>query len=280
MAEARPYWTGYIRLSLVTFPVRLYAAVTSTKKIKLHKLSRNSGERIHYKDTTESEGAVEKENIVKGYEYEKGQYVEIEDAELKKLRAQSRKTIDLVQFTDLSDIDPIYFDKPYFVAPDGEIAFEAYVTLRDSLRNTHKVALGQIVIGGHERIAAIKACHNGLLMETLRYGYEVRDASKYFDDVSDDIRVDKDQLKLAEQLIEAKTSKFDPRDFKDTYQEGLMEIIKAKLAHRPVHLPAEEEEPGKVVDIMDALKRSLAEAHHRKQKPKKAPSRKSKSHVA
>ena len=266
-ANARAYWKGHIRLSLVTFPVQLYAAVTDTQKIKLHKLSKKSGERIHYKDTTESEGAVSKENIVKGYEYEKGQYVEIDDSELKKLKVESRHTIDLVQFTDLKDIDPIYFDKPYFVAPDGDIAMEAFITLRDALRDTKKVALGQITIGGRERIAAIKPCHNGLILETLRYSYEVRQAAQYFDVVDEDVKPHKDQILLAEQLIEAKSGKFDPKAFKDSYQEGLLEIIQAKLAHRKVHLPAGRPEPGNVVNIMDALKRSLAET--RKKQPAK-----------
>lgn len=266
-ANARAYWKGHIRLSLVTFPVQLYAAVTDTQKIKLHKLSKKSGERIHYKDTTESEGAVSKENIVKGYEYEKGQYVEIDDSELKKLKVESRHTIDLVQFTDLKEIDPIYFDKPYFVAPDGDIAMEAFITLRDALRDTKKVALGQITIGGRERIAAIKPCHNGLILETLRYSYEVRQAAQYFDVVDDDVKPHKDQILLAEQLIEAKSGKFDPKAFKDSYQEGLLEIIQAKLAHRKVHLPAGRPEPGNVVNIMDALKRSLAET--KKKQPAK-----------
>ncbi len=271
-ANARAYWKGHIRLSLVTFPVQLYAAVTDTQKIKLHKLSKKSGERIHYKDTTESEGPVEKENIVKGYEYEKGQYVEIDDSELKKLKVESRHTIDLVQFTDLKDIDPIYFDKPYFVAPDGDIAMEAFITLRDALRDTKKVALGQITIGGRERIAAIKPCHNGLILETLRYSYEVRQAAQYFDVVDDDVKPHKDQILLAEQLIEAKSGKFDPKEFKDSYQEGLLEIIQAKLAHRKVHLPAGGPEPGNVVNIMDALKRSIAET--KKKQPVKQQSAK------
>ena len=152
---ARAYWTGHIRLSLVTFPVRLYAAVTDTKKIQLHKISKNSGERIHYKDSTATEGLVEREDISKGYEYEKGKYVEINDKELKKLKAESSHTIDLVQFTDLKDIDPIYFDKPYFVAPDGDLANEAYVTVRDALFHAKKVALGQITIAGRERMRSI-----------------------------------------------------------------------------------------------------------------------------
>lgn len=256
---ARAYWTGHIRLSLVTFPVRLYAAVSDAKKIQLHKISKSSGERVHYKDSTETEGLVEKENITKGYEYEKGQYVEIDDKELKKLKAESSHTIDLVQFTDLKDIDPIYFDKPYFVAPDGKLANEAYITVRNALSNSKKIALGQITIGGRERIAAIKACEKGLILETLRYNYEVRNAHTYFDKVDDNIRINKDQVDLAELLIKQKSKKFDPKAFKDTYQEGLMEIIKAKIGHRAARLPEEKEtKQENVVNIMDALRKSLA----------------------
>jgi DNA end-binding protein Ku len=272
-ADARAYWKGHIRLSLVTFPVHLYTAVTDTQKIKLHKISKDSGERIHYQDTTATEGAVAKEDIVKGYEYEKGHYVEIEDDELQKLKVESRHTIDLVQFTDIKDVDPIYFDKPYFIAPDGEIAMEAYVTLRDALRETKKAALGQITIAGRERIAAIKPCGKGLILETLRYDYEVRQASQYFNEVDEDIKPNKDQLGLVEQLIKVKTAKFDPKKFKDTYQEGLMEIIKAKLGHRKAVLPKERGKPQNVVNIMDALKRSLNEAQ---KKPAKASQTKAK----
>ena len=274
--DAHAYWTGHIRLSLVTFPVRLYAAVTAAQKIQLHKISKDSGERVHYQDTTASDGVVEKEDITKGYEYEKGHYIEIDDAELKKLKAETSHTIDLVQFTDLKEIDPIYFDRPYFVAPDGEIAEEAYVTVRDALRESKKVALGQITLQGRERIAAIKACDKGLILETLRYSYEVREAAAYFEDVAK-ASADKDQLKLAEQLIDAKSAKFDPHAFKDRYQEGLMEIIKAKLGNRPAHLPTTREEPGKVVNIMDALKKSLAQtqkAEAPEAKPAKKPAKK------
>ena len=266
-APAHAYWKGHIRLSLVTFPVEMYPAVSDAQKIKLHKISKGSKERVHYKDTTEGDGDVEKSDIVKGYEYDKGQYIEINDAELKKLKVESSHTIDLVQFTDLKDVDPIYFDKPYFLAPDGDIAMEAYVTLRDALHDTKKVALGQISIGGRERIAAIKACDKGLILETLRYNDEVRQAGQYFDVVDDDVKPNKEQLSLAADLIKSKSKKFDPKMFKDHYQEGLMEIIQAKLGHRKPHIAKSRAEPGNVVNIMDALKRSLAESGKTKKKP-------------
>ncbi len=238
------YWTGHIRLSLVTFPVRLYNAVTETQKIRLHKYDRRSGQRIHYQNLNDEGDPVEPEDIVKGYEYEKGGFVPVEDDELEKLRIESKHTIDLVQFTDISSIDPIYFDSPYFIAPEGEIALEAYAVMLESLPPTEKVALGQIVLANRERIASIKPCRKGLIMETLRYNYEVRRAEDYFGDIRDQ-DVDKEQLKLAGQLIESKTAEFDPLKFKDMYQDGLQEIINAKLEHRkidfghaPLRIPA------------------------------------------
>jgi len=272
------YWKGNVRLSLVTFPVELYVGVSDAQKVRLHKLSKESGERVHYKDTTESEGTLKKSDIVKGYEYEKGQYIEIDDDELNKLKIESTHTIDLVRFTDMKDIDPIYFDKPYYIVPQGKLAQEAYITVRDALRESKKVALGQVTIGGRERIAAIKACGKGLLLETLRYNYEVREAGQYFEDISEKIKPDKDQIALAQQLIKSKSGKFDPKTFKDTYQEGLLEIIHAKLGHRKAKLPKEAPQPDNVVNIMDALKRSLEQSGGKnKAKPaakKKAPAKK------
>ena len=256
----RAYWTGHIRLSLVTFPVRLYAAVTDTNNIRLHQYNRETGERIHYQKVSgKKEKEVDPDDIVKGYEYEKGHYVPIEDEELDKLKAESGHTIDLIQFTESKDIDPIYYDRPYYVAPDDKIGHEAYATVREALRKSSKVALGQIVIAGKERIAAIKPCGDGLILETLRYAQEVREAEQYFNDLDTKTDIDKDQLKLATQLIDAKTEPFDPKEFKNSYQTGLMEIIEAKLKNKKVKIKHAEEEPGTVVNIMDALKQSLAE---------------------
>lgn len=271
---ARAYWNGHIRLSLVTFPVRLYAAVTETEKIRLHKIEKKSGKRIHYTNKTEDKSDVDASDIVKGYEYEKGQYIEIEDKELKKLKAESKHTIDLVQFTDSKDIDAIYYDRPYYLVPDGPIAEEAFVTLRDSLREEKKVALGQITLAGKERIAAIKPCGKGLVLETLRYSYEVNRANEVFRDIPETVKVSKDQINLAAQLIESKSAPFDPSAFKDTYQEGLLEIINAKLQHRKPSLAASRKEPGNVVNIMDALKKSLAQTGKKAPAKKKAAAKK------
>lgn len=253
------YWTGHIRLSLVTFPVRLYNAVTGTQKIRLHKYDRVSNQRIHYQNLNEGGEVVDPQDVIKGYENEKGNFVPVENEELEKLRIESKHTIDLVQFTPLSSINPMYFDSPYFITPDGDIALEAYMTLHEALMRSGKAGLGQIVLSNRERIVAIKSYGKGMIMETLRYNYEVRDSEEYFADIKE-IPINKEQLKLAEMLVESKSAPFDPAMFRDRYQEGLQEIINAKLEHRRPdygHAPAR---PGKVINIMDALRRSLEES--------------------
>lgn len=262
MSTPRAYWTGHIRLSLVSFPVRLFAATSPAKTIQLHQYDKNTGKRIRYQKVSGSdEEPVEKDDIIKGYEYEKGQFVPIEDEEIAALKAESNHVIELTQFTDAADIDPIYYDRPYYVAPDEDGVLDAYVTIREALRKAKKVALGRIVIANKERIAAIKPCGDGLMLETLRYAQEVRDAKKFFEEVGDDAEIDDEQLELAQLLIEKKSKPFDPKAFRDTYQQGLMEIIQAKIAGRkPEAEAAPEEDTGNVIDIMDALRRSLEQS--------------------
>lgn len=270
------YWKGHVRLSLVTFPVRLYPAVSESEKIRLHKYDKDTGQRIHYQNVNEEGDVVEADDIVRGYEYEKGSIIAIDDEEIDKLRLESKHTIDLVQFADLSSIDPIYFDNPYYVAPDGDLAQEAYITVRDALKKSGKVAIGQVIIANRERIVALKACGKGLLIETLRYNYEVRRAEEYFDDISQKMEPNDDQLGLAEELIKRKTAPFDPKKFKDLYQEGLKEIINAKMEKRAPRIKEEAPAPGKVINIMDALRRSLEQSGgkspaSKSKTPKKAP---------
>lgn len=254
----RAYWNGHMRLSLVTFPVHLYPVVSESNKIRLHKISRKSGERIHYSNRTDSEKDVKRDDIVKGYEYKKGHYIPLEDKELEALRLESTHMIDLVQFTDLDDIDPIYCDKPYFVVPADKMGQEAFVTVRDALREEKKVALGQIVIANRERIAAIRPCGKGMILETLRYADEIRKASTYFDDIKNTTKVKKDQIDLARQLIESKDAPFDPHDFKNRYEESLKQIVHAKMKGKKIVAPKESEDTeSNVVDIMDALRKSL-----------------------
>ncbi len=268
------YWKGHVRLSLVTFPVRLYPAVTESEKIRLHKYDKDTGQRIRYQNVNEDGEIVDTDDIVKGYEYEKGVYIPIEDEEIENLRLESKHTIDLVQFSDLSAIDPIYYDNPYYVAPDNDMAMEAYVTVRDALKKSKKVAIGQVIIANKERIVALKACGKGLILETLRYNYEVRKAEEYFDDIKANEEPNDDQLNLALELIKKKSAAFEPKKFKDLYQEGLKEIIAAKMEKRSPRLKEEKTAPGKVINIMDALRKSLEQsgtktAAKKKSKPAK-----------
>jgi DNA end-binding protein Ku len=254
------YWKGHIRLSLVTFPVRLYPAVTESEKIRLHKYDKDTGQRIHYQNVNEDGDVVEADDIVKGYEYKKGAFIPIEDKEIEKLRLESKHTIDLVQFADLSSIDPIYFDNPYYVSPENKLAQEAYVTIRDALKKSKKVAIGQVIIANRERIVALKACGKGLILETLRYNYEVRKAEEYFADISTTAEAEEDQMDLALELIKRKSGDFNPTKFKDLYQEGLKEIIEAKMEKRTPRVKGEKKPIGKVVSIMDALRKSIEQS--------------------
>lgn len=256
----RAYWKGHIRLSLVSFPVRLHAAVTASEKISLHQYDKDSGSRIHYRKVDDSGDEVPDEDIIKGYEYEKGSYVPIDDDDLDKLKLESKHTIELVQFTDIDDIDPIYFDKSYYVVPEGAIAEEAFLTVRDALKNAKKAAIGQVVLSRKERIVCLRPCRNGLIMDTLRYAYEVREAEQYFEDLPEKAEINKEQLELATQLIQQKTKSFDPRSFKDHYQEGLLEIIQAKLKGKKIATTGKTEKPENVVNIVDALRQSLAQS--------------------
>jgi DNA end-binding protein Ku len=274
----RPYWKGHIRLSLVSFEVQLYAAAKAARQFPLHQIDKKSGERIRYQTIVPGKGKVPRDEIIKGYEYEKNHYVTFEPKELEKLKLESKHTIDLVQFVDTHEIDVMYFEKPYYVAPGSDVAEEAFRVVRDALRQTKKYALGQIVLAGRERIVALKPCGKGLVLETLRYGEEVREAESYFDDI-DTKPAPEEQLKLAKQLIEQKSAKFDPDKFKDHYDDAMRQLIKAKLGDKKTQKVIEEKRPtAQVINLMDALKKSLrgdAAGGEKATKSPKKPRRKS-----
>ncbi|MGE5271984.1 MAG: Ku protein [Thiohalocapsa sp.] len=254
-APARPYWTGFLKLSLVTIAVRLYTATSEREKIRFHQIHEPSGERVRQQLIVPGLGPVEREDIVKGYEYEKGRYVTVDPDDLKRLRLETTDTIDIVQFVD--DIDPIYFDSPYYLVPDGSVAEEGYRVIREALRDSGKIAVGQLVINGHERVMAIRPLGTGLLGNALRYQDEIRQPEDYFRSIAEG-GVDEDQLAIMEQIIARKTRPFDPEQFVDHYQAAVRELIDEKLEGR---LPAKEPErrPAQVINLMEALKRSLAE---------------------
>jgi DNA end-binding protein Ku len=253
----RPYWKGHIRLSLVSFEVQLHSASRAAREFPLHQIDKKSGERIRYQTIVPGKGAVPRDEIVKGYEYEKDRYVLFEPKELEKLKLESKHTIDLVQFVDTDDIDVMYFDRPYYVTPAGDMAEEAFRVVRDALRQTKKYALGQVVLAGRERIVALKPCGKGMLLETLRYGEEVRAAESYFADIAEK-PADEEQIELAKQLIKRKAATFDPDKFKDHYDDAMRELIKAKLGDKRATKVTEEKRPtAQVINLMDALKKSL-----------------------
>jgi DNA end-binding protein Ku len=256
--DTRALWTGQLRLSLVSVSVALYPALKSGARLSFHQVHAPSGKRIRYEKMVPGIGPVDTDDIRKGYEISRGHYVLLEDEEIEKVRVESRETCELVQFVDHCEIDPIYFDRPYYLSPADDLAEEPYRVVRDALRETKKVALGQIVLRGREYIVSIKPCGKGLLLETLRFADEVRKATAFFDEIGA-AKSDKELVELAEELIERKSAPFDPGAFHDKYTDALRDLIEAKAKHKTVEV-TEEEQPqrgGQVIDLVEALKRSV-----------------------
>jgi DNA end-binding protein Ku len=199
---------------------------------------------------------VDRDDIIKGYEYEKGEYVLLEPEEIKDLRMPSKDVLEIIQFVKAGEIEALYFERPYFVVPKNDSAEDAFVTIREALKKTSRYGLGQLVIGGRERLCALKPCGRGMMLEVIRYKEEVRKADVYFEKI-DDIKIDKAQLDLAEQLIKQKSGKFNPAHFHDHYNEALQELIDSKMENRKPEFQ-EPRPTAKVINLMDALKKSLA----------------------
>ena len=255
---ARAYWTGNLRLALVTIPVQVFSATKSGSRISFHQIHEPSGKRVRYQKIVPGIGAVDTDEIVKGYEVEKGKYVLLSESELDDIKLDAKKTIDLVQFVDQDDIPPIYFDRPYFVGPeeDNDEGNEAYVVLREALSKTGKIGLGQMIVRGKGQVVALKPCGEGLLMESLRYADEIRRADAFFAEVPD-IDPEKELVDLAEELIGRKSAKFDPSAFTDGYTAAVRELIDARLEDREPRDIEAPEAGGQVIDLMQALRRSV-----------------------
>jgi len=254
---ARAYWQGQIRLALVSIPVQVFPATKSAARVAFNQIHKPSGKRIRYEKVVPGIGPVEAEDIVKGYEVEKGKYVLITEDEINDVKLEAKHTIDLIQFVDEGDIDAIYFEKPYFVSPDeDEVAGEAYVVLRDALKATKKIGLGQLVARGQASVVALKASGKGLVIETLRYQDEMQNPEQFWSTVPG-IKPEKELLSLATELIERKAKPFDPKAFKNQYDIALREMIDAKLENRKPHEIGEPQLGAKVIDLMEALKRSV-----------------------
>ena len=258
---ARAYWQGQIRLALVSIPVEVYSATKSGAQISFNQIHEPSGKRIRYEKVVEGVGPVDTDEIVKGYEISKGNYVLLEQEEIDAVKIESRKTLELVQFVDAGEIDVFYFEKPYYVVPADDLAEEAFVVLREALKETKKVAIGQLSMRGREYLVSLKPCGKGIVLETLRYEDEVRKAQSYFKDIPA-TKPDKGLLDLATTLIDKKTAAFKPEEFHDRYIEGLERLIEKKAKAKGKKILEDVEEPGdargsNVIDLMAALKKSV-----------------------
>ena len=260
-AGGRGVWSGQLRLALVVIPVQLVSAVKPGARLAFHQVDRKSHKRIHYEKMVPGIGRVVPENIMKGFEISKGNYVLVTDEDLEKVKIEATRVIDLVQFVDHCEIDPIYFDKPYYVLTEGKFGGEAYAVLRDALRATGKMGLGQFVMRGREYVAALRPCGQGLLLETLRFSDEVRSAAPFFADMAE-ANSDPELLDLAKDLIRRKAKKFEPGRFHDHYTEALRQLIEAKSKHQVVVEDIADAAPagrGNVIDLVEALRRSVKE---------------------
>jgi DNA end-binding protein Ku len=259
----RASWSGYLKLSLVTIPVRMYNAISSTSRVSLSQLHKNCQHRVRQQLVCPEHGKLEREDIVKGYEYEKDKYVVIDESDLQKIKLETNKTIDLIQFVKADEVDPMFFDKTYYMTPDGPMAEDAFRVVREAMRKANKMAIGRVVMLGKEHLIALRVQDKGFTLSTLHYASEIRQAAPYFEEIRNG-EVDKDQLALATQLVENNTAAFNPGQFTDRYEEALLEVIKAKIAgSEPVVV--QQVEAGKIIDLMSALKQSLAQT-----KPQKA----------
>jgi DNA end-binding protein Ku len=256
----RAYWKGFLRLSLVSIGVQIYNAVESKAEIAFRQIHKPSGRRVNYEKVVQGIGKIDNADIAKGYEVDEDTYVLLEPEEIDAIKLDSKRTIDLVQFVDARHIDYRYFERPYFVVPADEMAGEGYVVIREALRKTGKVGLAQITIAGREWLVAVAPLEDGLVMELLRYAEELRDPTDYFDEVPAG-KPDKEMVELAVQLIEKKSGAFNPKKFQDHYATALRELVQDKLKGRKIIAPREDARPsgGNVVDLMEALKRSVGQ---------------------
>src|SRR3984893_6952094 len=279
----RANWKGYLKLSLVSCPIALFPATSEREKISFHQINKNTGHRIKYRKVdAESGDEVEAQDIIKGYEVGKGEYIELDPEELEAVAIESKRTIDIDEFVPKGEIDELYLNNPYYIAPDGEVGQQAFAVIREAIRKEGMVAIGKIVFTSREHIIALEARGKGLLGVTLRYPYEVRKEEEYFDDIPDE-KIPKDMLELASHIVETKAGHFDPKKFEDQYESALKELIRKKQYGKPIEVP-ERREPARVINLMDALRRSVeaekkpaagqssrsASAH----KPGKAPAKK------
>jgi DNA end-binding protein Ku len=273
----RAYWKGHLRLSLVAIAVELHVATESSARPSLHQIDKKTGKRIRYEKIVPGKGKVADDNIVKGFELGSGKHVILTPDELEMIKLETKHSIDLTQFVDYDDIDPRYFERPYYLVPADDVSAEGYVVIREALKSTKKAGIGQMTMRGKENLVAVKPCGHGLLLETLRYSDELRKSDKVFSHIPNK-RPQKDMIDLAKELIERKSGPFKPGVFKDHYGDALRALVAEKRKKGKVTEAEEDETPrpkgDNVIDLMEALKKSVSGKARSAARPRKAAARK------
>jgi len=275
----RANWKGFLRLSLVTCPIALFPATSETEKVSFNQINKNTGHRIKYaKVDAETGEEVSNDDIIKGYKVDTDTYVTVDKDELDNIALESTRTIDIDEFVPKSDIDELYLVRPYYIVPDGKVGHDAFAVIRETIRSMDKVAIARVVLTNREHIIALEARGKGLVGMLLRYPYEIRDENEYFDDIQD-VKVTKEMLDLAKHIVETKSGDFEPEKFEDRYENALLELLNNKRKGEPLRTAAKPRDTGNVVNLMDALRKSLSDVGKRGasqpakgRKPKKAAS--------
>ena len=252
----RAYWKGFLRLSLVSCPIQIFPATTDRDKISFNQINRETGNRVRYRKVDEETGEeVTPDEIIKGYEVEKGHYIEIDEDELASIALESTKTIEIDEFVPKTEIDDLYNIRPYYIAPDGKAGQDAFVVIRNVIEQMKMVAIGRVVLTSREHVIAMEPRGKGIMGTLLRYPYEIRDANEYFDDIAD-VKVTKDMMELAKHIVETKSGHFRPDKFEDHYETALRELINKKSKGIKIDT-TREQAPAKVINLMDALRKSV-----------------------
>jgi len=267
----RAYWKGYLKLSLVSCPIALFPATSEREKVSFHQINKKTGSRIKYRKVDAETGdEVESADIIKGYEVGKGQYIEINPEELEAIAIESKRTIEIDEFVPKDQIDELYLNSPYYIVPDGQVGAQAFAVIREAITKRGMVAIGKVVFTSREHMIALEARGKGLMGVTLRYPYEIRDEKDYFDDIPDE-KIPSDMMELAGHIVDTKTGNFDPEKFEDQYESAVKELLKKKQEGVKIEAPREHE-PAKVINLMDALRRSVEAERSAGEKRAPAPS--------
>ena len=264
----RAYWKGYLKLSLVSCPIALFPATSERDKISFHQINKKTGHRIKYRKVDADTGdEVVSEDIVKGYEVGKGEYLEIEPQELEAIAIDSKHVIDIDEFVPKDEIDELYLNTPYYIVPDGEVGQQAFAVIREAIRKEGMVAIAKVVFTSREHIIGLEARGKGLLGVTLRYPYEVRKEDEFFDDIPDE-KIPKDMLELAAHIVATKAGHFAPDKLEDRYEDALKDLLEKKQSGQKIERP-KQHEPSKVINLMEALRRSVQSGRRTAPEPKK-----------